>query len=500
MYINQRDSLIDLMNTVVEMLTYIRTNDLDSQIPQRLNDCIEAIQYFKSFIIQIDTNIDLENIEKTIESLQLVLSVYNSTDYKQSIKKIIRQIDQIKNEVCHCTEVRYRALFLPYKASMWTSLESIWQAALEDPNCEAVVVPIPYYELDRHGNKIKLCYEGDLFPDYVTVVNYLSYDIPAIQPEMIYIHNPYDEDNNLTRVDEQYYSINLKKYTKCLIYSPYFTFGLYGKNSKGIQYQTSATYVADKIVVQSKRVAKIFETYHHPKNKFITEGSPKIDVIIKKMKEPVEVPEEWKDKLEGKNVFLLNTHLSYFPQSRILEEKYGNYAEKRHQEIMEVFKDHSDCALIWRPHPLLRNMIEKSFPQCLSFLNELEDYFHQSKNCIIDRTADYTVAFRISKAMLSTYSTLINEYMVTGKPILIFQTCPKEDDANMAPINYLYNYYRFQPDNITFEAFIENVNKDIDPKKEDRMDMINDAFINLDGTAGEKIYSQIVSFVLSRKA
>ena len=42
-----------------------------------------------------------------------------------------------------------KIFFLPYKASMWDSLESVWKAAVEDKeHCEAYVVPIPYYDID----------------------------------------------------------------------------------------------------------------------------------------------------------------------------------------------------------------------------------------------------------------------------------------------------------------------------------------------------------------
>lgn len=43
-------------------------------------------------------------------------------------------------------------LFLPYKASMWDSLESIWRAAQAGRACHVVVVPIPYVELNADGS------------------------------------------------------------------------------------------------------------------------------------------------------------------------------------------------------------------------------------------------------------------------------------------------------------------------------------------------------------
>ena len=40
----------------------------------------------------------------------------------------------------------------------------------------------------------------------------------------------------------------------------------------------------------------------------------------------------------------------------------------------------------------------------------------------IDRSGDYRAAFSCSDAMITTYSSMINEYMATGKPIMIFQS------------------------------------------------------------------------------
>ena len=51
----------------------------------------------------------------------------------------------------------------------------------------------------------------------------------------------------------------------------------------------------------------------------------------------------------------------------------------------------------------------------------MEEKINCSSNCIMDNTDDYMIAFQHSDALISTYSSLINEYMVTGKPVMIFQ-------------------------------------------------------------------------------
>lgn len=51
--------------------------------------------------------------------------------YKLLKRKLTKLENSIKNEISTKIEI----VFLPYKASMWDSFESIYFAAKEDPNC-----------------------------------------------------------------------------------------------------------------------------------------------------------------------------------------------------------------------------------------------------------------------------------------------------------------------------------------------------------------------------
>ena len=46
------------------------------------------------------------------------------------------------------------AVFLPYKASMWDSLESVWRAADADSEWTSLVMPIPYFTKNKDGSPI----------------------------------------------------------------------------------------------------------------------------------------------------------------------------------------------------------------------------------------------------------------------------------------------------------------------------------------------------------
>ena len=159
----------------------------------------------------------------------------------------------------------------------------------------------------------------------------------------------------------------------------------------------------------------------------------------------MEMPEEWRQKLSGKTVFLLNTHLSYFPTSSLHVERCGfDFAQRYHEQLMKAILGHPEYGLIWRPHPLLFTMLEARFPDCLAYARDLEKRMEESDNCVIDRSGDYRAAFSCSDAMITTYSSMINEYMATGKPIMIFQTKPTDEAAERSPMDLRTCYFKFK--------------------------------------------------------
>lgn len=60
-----------------------------------------------------------------------------------------------------------KAVFFPYKAFSWDSLESVWRAARVDENCGTYVIPIPYYDKNPDGSLGEMYYEGDLYSEDV---------------------------------------------------------------------------------------------------------------------------------------------------------------------------------------------------------------------------------------------------------------------------------------------------------------------------------------------
>lgn len=224
-------------------------------------------------------------------------------------KKIQKQLTQIFNRVKYdLPDDKKQVVFLPYNASMWDSLESIWRAADADPDCDAYVIPIPYYDKNPDGSFGEEHYEGDLYPEDVPITRYDEYDLAANKPDVIYIHNPYDECNHVTSVHPYFYSRNLRNFTDKLVYIPYFILGEIEPDNQaeidGMKHFCfiPGTIYAHQVVVQSENMRQIYinEFIKEAKEmglggeyvdrkflekKFLGIGSPKIDKVLSARRE-----------------------------------------------------------------------------------------------------------------------------------------------------------------------------------------------------------------------
>lgn len=338
------------------------------------------------------------------------------------IKRLRRQLVQAGNSIKNDIPVRYEIVFMPYKASMWDSLESVWQAAQADPDCDAYVVPLPYYERKPDGSPGAICYEGGEFPKEVPVTHYRAYRVEERKPDAIYIHNPYDDVNIVTSVYPEYYSRELKQHTQCLVYIPYYATA--GGMSEA-QAMCPAYLHADYIVIQSGQLRKFFDK-GIPDEKFLALGSPKFDSVIRKCQNPPEPPEEWAGRMKGRKVYFYNTSLGGM---------LGNTEAflKKMEYVFSVFKGREDACLLWRPHPLLESTFASMRAEYKPWFDRLKETYIREGWGIYDDTPDMENTIALSDVYIGDSGTSVTSlFGVAGKPLFILNnlihSLPEEDD------------------------------------------------------------------------
>ena len=336
-------------------------------------------------------------------------------NHRKAEKQLKKAAVAVRNSI-HAIPARYEAVFLPYKASMWDSLESIWLAADADPDCDAYVIPIPYYDKNPGGSFARIHYEGKDYPDYVPVTNYAAFNLEEHHPDMIYIHNPFDDGNTVTSVHPNYYSDRLKEYTDCLVYVPYWA--TTGKMSEA-QAMCRAYLYADYIVVQNKEIISQFDK-HIPREKFLPFGSPKFDRVIRLCENPPAPPAEWKEKMEGKRVYFYNTSLA----GMLVDT--GKFLQKM-AYVFNTFKEVKDACILWRPHPLMESTFESMRQEYQFVYAMLRDAFIGEGIGIYDTTSDIEQTIAQCDAYIGDAGTsVISLFGVSGKPLYILNNTRTE--------------------------------------------------------------------------
>lgn len=355
-------------------------------------------------------------------------------------KRLIKIENSIKNDIT----VRLEMAFFPYKASMWDSLESVYLAAKEDPNCDAYCVPIPYYDLNPDQSFGRMHYEGDVYPKGIEIIDWEKYNFEDRRPDVIYIHNPYDGHNLVTSVHPRYYSSNLKKYTDTLVYIPYYV------TSGGMmeaQSMLSAYLYVDYIVIQSPQFREQFNK-NIPDEKFLPFGSPKIDKVINKCMNPPEPPTGWIHEMTGKDgrrrrVIFYNTSIS----GMLADTE--NFLKKM-EYVFKCFEGREDVCLLWRPHPLLETTFESLRVQYHQYYEMLKTMFLEKGLGILDTTPDIESSIALSDAYIGDAGTSVTSlFGVAGKPMFILDNrihSKPNADSWREKINIGVNFNAFEQD------------------------------------------------------
>lgn len=349
--------------------------------------------------------------------------------YKPLKQKLIRISNSIKNDI----PIRIEAVFLPYKASMWDSFESVWKAADRDPDCDAYVIPIPYYDKNPDGSLGKMHYEADEYPDDVPITAYDEFDFERHLPDMIFIHNPYDGINFVTSVHPFFYSDHMKQFTECLVYIPYYaTAG--GMNAA--QAWCPAYVYADYIVIQSEKFKEYFDK-SIPDEKFLVFGSPKFDSVIHRCQNPPAVPESWRDKMRGRKVYFYNTSINGMLGNTEVFLRKMKY-------VFDIFKGREDACLLWRPHPLLESTFDSMRKEYKQIYEALKTWFVNADIGILDETPDIENTIALSDVYIGDAATSVTSlFGVVGKPLFVLNnyidTLPKEDDWRGERINLQFD-------------------------------------------------------------
>lgn len=414
-----------------------------------VNLCAEIQDFVSGMFEYAETKLGedtkIAEILKTLYELLYAVSQGNT-----SVKQILKVVHDLKIEAGKLKANKIEAVFFCYKASMSDSLESVYFAAKKDPSCDAYFVPIPYFDRNPDGSFGQMHLERTgCYSDQYELTDWKNYDVEARRPDVIFIMNPYDDQNLVTSVHPDFYSSRLKNCTDMLVYIEYgLPYWVYRdpcaediqeamKKSIFLPVQLNAHYdirYSKKLVEAHKPMfaahPELVRQYHMTperiQDKFVALGSPKFDKVLSIDRDHYLLPEDWIQKMKGKTVILYNTSLSELLKSTAQQEEFvGEYPPQdswyfgKLRSILKAFENRQDAVLWWRPHPLSEATLHSMRPALFAEYQSLICDFKIQDKGIFDDTEELYRAIAWSDGMISDESSLLLLYMAIGKPFYI---------------------------------------------------------------------------------
>lgn len=345
------------------------------------------------------------------EQLQVIYDAYER-EYKQK-RKIVFIID---------------------KAARWNSFESVWKAAKEDENTMVSVIAIPYCYKRIDNTIIEEHYEGELFPEYVDIIDYSNCNLEQHHPHVIYINSPYDEYNYFTSIHQAFYSSKLIDYCDKLVYIPWFVITeLTREDERGWQsmqhFVTMPGVVhADKVIVQSEQMKQAYvdyltdwageETRAIWEDKISGIGSPLMD--MKNNREEIEkmIPESWKSCLYKENGEIKKVILYSISSASFVD--YKEKAVDKLKRVLNIFKENKDdICLLWYWDVAMEDILKINYPGLWEAFREICEQYQQEAWGIYETEADKELMVRFSDAFYGDGGIVSQAMVMAEKPVML---------------------------------------------------------------------------------
>ena len=477
----------DLCKSLVEAVSYI----LGSGDTSLWSVCTEAVTTIENTLSVNRDTVGSERLFSLCGEIKENVSLCETGNDKGQalIDGLTELIPLCRDELNY----RLRVLFVADLGGKWDSMDSVYRAFKERGDCDidVVIQPIFRQKTDPDGTtRREVICDDYLTPMGIKNIPYQEYDMEKIAPDMTFISQPYE-----SVTIPMFWPENIAKVSR-LVYLPYYNATtLDTKISPAFEsfFVSNTQKYSWKIACQSEIMKKYYEKYASEKGKnVIVTGLPKWDYPLKLNKSNTPCPEKWRKKIEGKKVFLWNTHFNPSTQGiSILDQGI---------DFLRLFSENKSVALIWRPHPMMETVIKVYYPQKLSSYKKIIKFISDSNNLIIDKNSTYDCSFVWSDALISDDSSIVDLYLLLDKPIILTSSLNQIQTKNKyytddGLFDYLKLPWACSMNDI--QKYINDVVNGNDISKENREILRNNYYSLADEKCGERVANYLINGILS---
>lgn len=307
-----------------------------------------------------------------------------------------------------------RVVLIAHDPTLWSSFDSLYAILREDPSFDVRVLVLPrmvsgFVSEDAQASYQKMldfCEGGGIrhFSGLSETGN-LSMTPADYIPDYVFHQVPYEFYGSDWSVE------NLSKVSR-ICYVPYGTTIFGGSTFKTVHppnYFRHANLIFAESETAAKLIASCFDgnDWFCP-NKIIVSGNLKLE-SVKRSQAIIEFENDAGDGPKPRQVL-------WTPRWNT-KEKVCHFFDYR-QFLMDYFVLRSNERFVFRPHPLAFENFVKTGEMTAHEVVQLKQVFDQAEHLALDETMDYANQFAQSDILISDTSSMMVEFLISGKPII----------------------------------------------------------------------------------
>lgn len=359
------------------------------------------------------------------------------------------------------------------QATSWGAVQTVCDAWRDDDRVELSVVALPGAGLDTHGASRLLTESGYLVHDASWVQENLD------EIDVVVLEAPYDGFRPPGLHAQALAAAGVR-----LAYVPYGTNVGGGQVMQQWAFDLPLHQLAWRVYVRSEvQVSQFAEHCSVGGDHLRLLGTPKIDRVLRGTLGAR--GEQWRALAGNRRIVVWNPHYTVQAIDGLAWSTYHLHVGT----MMDFFARRDDSVLVVRPHfqlfPTLRSMGEEG----ARLEARLRDAVSAHENILLDEASDYEDTFAVADVLVSDASSMLTEFMPTGRPVVY---TPRPDGPGLSrDATYVDAAYRAD------SAY--ELKRDLtmllggkDPQQERRAASIARHFAREDGRAGARIADDVV--------
>lgn len=363
-------------------------------------------------------------------------------------------------------------------ASFWPSIESFYQACLEDRTVEVRIFHIDEFSVERAqtvGSAEFLRDQG---------ISYTTYSEDALRdyrPHAALYQTPYD----VSFRNPSALSVHLRDMGIRIFYIPYGIEIADTEDARNLHFSTFVIRNCWRLYTFSETMKADYDRYCPNRHAVRALGVPKFDALFRK-----EIPADPEiiRRAAGRKIVLWKLHfpkLIYDGLQRRLVTPYLSEYRKFAEEV-EKYKD---LFFVMRPHPMFySHTIDRSLAK---ESKELFQLIEGKENILLDRGTDYRKSLYHADAVIIDRSALMVEAGFCGIPVLYMKNADYEEPLTAA-VKPLVDSYMQGTTTEDMDRFVEAFLANGLPSVTNRIRKAQAACMPLmDGRCGERILEDI---------